>query len=263
MPFFSPQIRGIILDMDGVLWKDTTPLVDIPAVFDRAQKNGIQIMLATNNATRTPAEYVKKLASFGCRVEENQIITAGIATAQIMSLRYPAGGPVYILGEPGLVEILEKKGFYASDKDVIAVVGGLDLHISYQKLKQATLLIRSGVPFYFTNPDRTYPTPEGQIPGAGTILAALQAATDVEPILAGKPSPTMYQIAIDRLGINPNETLGVGDRLETDIAGAQNAGCRSAVVLSGVTNLEQVRRWKPAPDLVARDLDEIVQIITS
>ena len=263
MPIFSPPIRGLILDMDGVLWKDTTPLVDLPAIFEKAKSSGIRVMLATNNATRTTADYVKKISTYGVEVDESQIITAAIATAEILSRRFPSGGPVYVVGERGLVHALEQRGFYRSDKNVVAVVGGLDLQISYEKLKLATLLIRSGVPFYFTNIDRTYPTPEGLIPGAGTILAALQAASDVEPILAGKPSPLMFEIALQRRGLQPSETLGVGDRLETDIAGAQRAGCKSAVVLSGVATMEQIRHWRPIPDIIAKDLREVIEKITA
>ena len=110
--------------------------------------------------------------------------------------------------------------------------------------------IRSGVPFYATNPDRTFPTPEGFIPGAGAILAALEAATDVEPIIAGKPSPTLYEFALEKLGTQPEETLAVGDRLETDILGGQRAGLRTALVLSGVTTREEGLAWTPKIDLI-------------
>jgi 4-nitrophenyl phosphatase len=139
------------------------------------------------------------------------------------------------------------------------VVVGIDRQLSYEKLCRATLLIRSGVPFIGANPDRTFPTPEGLIPGAGAILAAIETATSVKPLIMGKPSPAMYQLALERLGTSPAETLVVGDRLETDIAGAQVIGCRTALVLSGVTSEADAYAWQPPPDFIARNLASLVE----
>jgi 4-nitrophenyl phosphatase len=136
----------------------------------------------------------------------------------------------------------------------------MDRSLTYAKLSKATLLIRSGVPFYGTNPDRTFPTPEGLVPGSGAILAFLETASDVKPILGGKPSPAMMDLAMQRLGTSPQQTLAVGDRLETDVLGGQNAGCRTALVLSGVATLQDLENWSPKPDLVAKDLAQLVGI---
>ncbi len=111
--------------------------------------------------------------------------------------------------------------------------------MTYQKLSRATLHIRAGAPFYGTNPDKTFPTPQGLVPGAGSILAAIEAATDVKPIIIGKPQPAMMYMALEKLGTLPEETLVVGDRLETDIAAGQAAGCKTALVLSGVSTKQQ------------------------
>ena len=121
------------------------------------------------------------------------------------------------------------------------------------------MLIRSGVPFIGTNPDRTFPTPEGQVPGAGSILATIEAATDTTPLVIGKPNPAMYQYALDRLGTTPQETLVVGDRLETDIAGAQELGCPSALVLSGVTSEEDAWAWNPPPEIISDNLTNVIR----
>lgn len=119
--------------------------------------------------------------------------------------------------------------------------------------------IRAGVPFIGTNPDRTFPTPEGQVPGAGSILATIEAATDIEPLVIGKPNPAMYQFALERMGMTAEETLVVGDRLETDIAGAQNLGSPCAVVLSGVCDEATAWEWDPAPDMIAEDLTQVIR----
>ncbi len=252
------NIRALILDMDGVLWRGSQPIGDLPAIFTRIEARGWRTILATNNATRTIEQYLERLRSYGVVLEPWQVINSAQATASYLSQRFPDGGPVYIIGEKGLYHALEQRGFIPGEDGAVAVVVGMDRELTYTKLRVATLLIRSGVPFVATNPDRTYPSPDGLVPGAGSILAALEAATYVHPIIAGKPDPEMYRIALERLETAPQETLVVGDRPETDIAGAQVLGCPSALVLSGVTSLEQAHAWQPPPELIAPDLASIV-----
>lgn len=256
-------IRAMILDMDGVLWKDKSPIGDLPAIFDHLRSKNIQVILATNNATRTPDQYVEKLAGFGVVIEPWRVINSASAAAFQLKKAFPAGGPVFIIGEEGLVNALSAQGFYSAgpDSSPIAVVGGLDRRITYEKLRHGTVFIRKGLPFYFTNPDRTFPTPDGLIPGAGSIMAALVAATDVQPIIAGKPSPDMYFMALELLRLSASDTLAVGDRLDTDILGGQRAGCRTALVLSGVTSAQDAKNWEPKPDYITNDLTELVNML--
>jgi 4-nitrophenyl phosphatase len=221
--------------------------------------------MATNNATRSPNQYVKKLASFGVKIEPWQVINSALVTANYLESHYPDGGDVFVVGDNSLMDTLKKHGYNPNGSDPIAVIVALDRRINYEKLTKATLLIRGGVPFIGTNPDRSFPIPEGEAPGAGAILAALEAATDVSPLIMGKPRPRMYNLALTRLGTLPGETLVVGDRLETDILGAQNAGCPNALVLSGVTALETANRWQPPPDIISKDLtsllDQLAQVM--
>ncbi len=254
----NPPIRGLILDLDGVVWKDETPLVDARQVFDKIRRAGLKFILATNNATRNVEQYQEKLARFGVEVDASQIINSAMAVANLLSQRFPGGGPVYVIGEDGVRTALQEKGFYFAEKGVKAVVAGWDRGITFDKLSQATLLIRAGVPFYGTNPDRTFPTPQGLIPGAGAILAAIEAATDQKPVLGGKPSAAMMDLAMQHLATQPAETLAIGDRLETDILGGVNAGCRTALVLSGVSSLKDLEAFQPKPDLVAEDLAQLI-----
>ena len=253
-------IKGLILDMDGVIWRGPESIGNLSEIFSRIRARGWAITLATNNATRSITQYVDRLAAYGVMVEPWQIINSAIAVAQYLHDQFPQGGPVYLIGENGLVEALEQQGFYQSDQHVIAVVSSMDRQFNYDKLRKATLLIRGGAFFVATNPDRTFPAPEGLVPGAGSILAALEAACYVKPVIAGKPSPAMYHIALSRLGLSPSETLVVGDRAETDIAGAQAIGCRTALVLSGVTSSVEAQAWQPAPDLIIEDLDAITRL---
>ncbi len=256
----SISFSALILDMDGVLWQDRLPIGDLPLIFSRISALGLQYTFATNNSTRTIDQYQRRLGSFGIPSEAWQIVTSSVAAAELLARRFPEGGPVFVIGEAGIEEALALRGFFPSNKDALAVVAGADRGINFDKLRQATLLIRNGVPFYGTNPDRTFPTPEGLIPGAGAILAAIQTATDVPPIIAGKPEKAMLEICLNRMSTSPLETLVVGDRLETDILSGQACGCRTALVLSGVTSPLQAAAWQPAPDLIINDLSALIKL---
>jgi len=258
------HIKALILDMDGVLWRDNTPIGDLPAIFARIHERGLKVAMATNNATRSVDEHLGKLAGFGVMLEPWQIISSALAAADVLAKRFPDGGTIFIVGENGIQRALEQRGFRAvidpdDETAPVAVVGSIDRNVSYKKLRRATLHIRAGAPFYGTNPDKTFPTPQGLVPGAGSILAAIEAATSVEPIIVGKPEPAMMYMALERLGMQPEEILVVGDRLETDIAAGQAAGCKTALVLSGVSTKEQADNWQPAPDVMADDLESLVE----
>jgi len=267
---FSPSIKALILDMDGVLWRAGEAIGDLKRNFDAITSCGLKVSLATNNSTRTSADYVKKLASFGVHVDESQVFNASSAAATLLKERFPEGGEIYMIGESGLAVALTRQGFmpYTAEENdklpaieknpPVAVVSGLDIGINYKKLAQATLLIRAGVPFYATNPDKSYPSPYGQLPGSGAILACLTAASGVEPIIAGKPESFLFNLAMQQMEVSPEETLVIGDRLETDILGGQNAGCKTALVLSGVSTREQGEAWLPKVDIITNELAEVV-----
>jgi 4-nitrophenyl phosphatase len=245
--------------MDGVLWRASQPIGSLDLVFERIRTLGYRTILATNNATLSPQMYLEKLAGFNVELELNQIINSAMAVVYALRQQYPSGGPVYIIGETGLEKVLNQSGFYQQDDgQVLAVVAGLDRKITYQKLSHAALLIRSGIPFYGTNPDRTYPSPEGLTPGAGAILAAIETATDTAPRIGGKPGHFMFDLALERLGLTPPEVLSIGDRLDTDILGAQQVGCRTGLVLSGITTPSEAAAWRPQPDFICDDLTSLV-----
>ncbi|MCX6038143.1 MAG: HAD hydrolase-like protein [Chloroflexi bacterium] len=169
---------------------------------------------------------------------------------------------VFAIGGEGVMTALREKGFtllsVEEAEKAKAVVVGIDRQINFQKMAEAALLVRRGVPFYATNPDKTFPTPRGEIPGAGAWISVIVTATGIEPIYAGKPAPYLLELARERLGTAKEETLVVGDRLETDIAGGQVAGCPVAVVLSGVSTRQQAEAWRPVVDVIAEDLYTLV-----
>jgi 4-nitrophenyl phosphatase len=262
MTLLPSSTRGLILDMDGVLWRENTPIGDLANTFKRINEKGLRVILATNNSTKTISQYIERLQGFGVNLEPWQVITSSLAVAVMLEKRFSSGGDVYVVGEAGLRESLEEKGFRpisaGQSGDPVAVVAAIDREVTFQKLREATLHIRRGVPFYGTNPDRTFPTPDGLIPGAGSFLSLLTTATDVNPIVAGKPEPYLLELALERLGTPRKLTFVVGDRLETDIAGGQNIGCPTGLVLSGVSTLEEAGVWTPKVDVIADDLASLI-----
>lgn len=254
----ADKLRALLLDMDGVLWRDTESIGDLPAILEKIAAKGMQVAFVTNNATRTVEQYQEKFRGFGVDTNAEQIFTSSKATAQYLNQQHPQGGSVYVIGERGLQEAMLERGFTIEEKDCVAVVVGLDRHLTYEKLRRATLLLRAGADFIGANPDPTLPSPEGEVPGAGSILAALIASTGLQPTIIGKPERALLDAAMASLGVGPDETLMVGDRIETDVAAGQKAGCRTALVLSGVTNEKAARAWSPPPDYIEKDLESLV-----
>ena len=252
--------------MDGVLWRDSQALLDMPRFFDQLKAMGLPVVFATNNGTRSIEMYVDRLKEFGVTVEPWQVVNSAIATAEYLCKKFPNGGMVYAVGETGVMHALKERGFEpvsdpSTTADPIAVVAGMDRAMTYEKLARAALFIREGKPFIFTNPDQTFPTPRGLVPGAGALLAFLEVSTGVRPTIIGKPEPHLYRFSMERLGTQPSETLAVGDRLDTDILGGQRAGCPTVLVLSGVTSAEEARRWQPQPDLILDNLADLLPFL--
>ena len=250
-------IRHLIIDMDGVLYRESDAIPGLVDFFGFLRQRDTRFVLATNNSTRTPAQYVEKMAGMGVQITPADLITSAQATAAYLREISPPGTPVYAVGQVGLTTALQEAGFVLDSRRVEFVVAGLDVHVTYEKLKTATLLIHRGARFIGTNPDVTHPTAEGLAPGAGAILAAIQASTGVAPTVIGKPEPTMFQQAMARLGAAPADTAALGDRLETDILAAQRTGILSLLVLSGVTDRALLAESEVRPDLVFEDIADL------
>ncbi|MEN4013294.1 MAG: HAD-IIA family hydrolase [Bellilinea sp.] len=255
-----PNLKALILDMDGVIWRGKQPIGDLARLFSRLDELGLKVVFITNNATGTISQYTQKLTSLGIRVDADQVLNSPLAVASYLKEHFPSGGAVYMIGEDGVREALQQAGFYHAEADVIAVVAGLDRKFNYDKLRTASFLIQHGAPFIGTNPDKTFPSQNGLTPGAGSILAAIETASGVAPKIMGKPYPYLFRLALSRLRTSPAETLVVGDRLDTDILGGHNAGCKTAFVLSGVHTRDDLRRWQPQPDFIAASLTDLIEI---
>lgn len=256
------EARACIIDMDGVLWEGNRPLPGLVDFFAALRRRALPFVLATNNASQTPEQYVNKLAGFGVTVHRDEVLTSAQAAALYLRRRAPGGGRVFAIGEAGVIQALTEQGFTLTGLLEIGaeyVVVGMDRTLSWDKLTTATLNLRAGAVFVGTNPDRTVPTELGLGHGNGAILAALQAAAEVAPVIIGKPEPTMYQLALERLGTPAAATLAIGDRLDTDILGAHRAGLASALVLTGVSTAAEAARAAAPPSFVLPGLREITR----
>ena len=268
------NIRALIIDMDGVLWHGTQAMPGLVEFFQALNELDIRYILATNNASLTPAQYVTKLASMGVTVTQKQILTSGMATALYLSERVnPKETRVFVVGEDGATQPLLELGFtltglYEVDnsdkpeqKGADIVVCGKDETLTWAKLATASLNIRAGASFIGTNADTTLPTEHGITHGNGAILAALEVATGVSPTIIGKPEPIIYQQALALLGISPDETIALGDRLETDILGAVRTGIRSIMVLTGISSEADLQDSAYQPTWVMADIRAVTKAL--
>jgi 4-nitrophenyl phosphatase len=252
--------RAFLLDGDGVLYRGAEPLPGARAFIDALNARGTPYLLLTNNATRTPQQLAAKMLPMQIAIDADHIFTAAQATTLWLQARYPAGAAVLAVGEDGLRVALSEGGFRLVEdyQQAELVVAGLDRTITYARLAEAALAIGRGCPFIATNPDKSIPTERGIEPGAGALIAFLQAATGVTPPMIGKPEAAFFHQAMSSLGVQPEETVMVGDRYETDILGAHNAGIRSAAVLTGISSAAEFAAAEPPPTWVFEDLTSLL-----
>lgn len=258
------SVEGLVSDMDGVLWRGPSPLPGVAQLLGWLRGEGIPFALATNNSSREPREYVKRLAEMGAAIDAERIVTSALAAADwLLRTRGPGIG-VHALGGSGLKAALEAAGMRllaeGRPDQAEVVAAGIDFDLTYRKLAAAARQISGGAAFVGTNGDVTYPSEDGLLPGAGSILAALQACTGVAPFVIGKPGPAIFEMALRRLGTPAERTVMVGDRLDTDIVGARRAGLRTILVLTGIDSAEAAAGAETAPDLIVRDLPHLLAL---
>jgi 4-nitrophenyl phosphatase len=254
------DLRGFILDMDGVIYRGNTALPGAVAFLAGLRAASIPFLFLTNNATAPPRLVAQRLVGMGIPASAKEVLTSSEATAAALAAEMP-GCRVLVVGEAGILEALTEAGLHLTDDyhQADAVVVGLDRDCTYARLRDAALAIRRGALFVATNTDRTLPTEIGFIPGAGALVGALQIATDVTPRVIGKPSREIFAFALGRLGTPAGVTAAVGDRPETDIIGGQRAGLRTVAVLTGAGTAGEFTALDPPPDWVFQDLEELRQ----
>ena len=244
------ETKLFVLDMDGTIYLGKNPIDGAIDFCERIIKSGRKLMYFTNNASRNPNDYVKKLNSLGFPCERDMIVTSGDVTIAYLKKYFP-GKPVYLVGTPALEESFVQAGITLSEDSDIVVVS-FDLTLTYEKLEKACTLIRNGAKFFSTHPDINCPTEDGYIPDSGAICGAVTLSTGVEPRYFGKPYAETVEMIETLSGIDRNHAVMVGDRLYTDIALGKKNGMLSMLVMSGETTDEMVEKASDAekPDLI-------------
>ena len=259
----SPRIRRydqVLLDLDGCLWLGDEAVADAPAAVTALRDAGKALAFLTNDVRHTPEELVRKLWRLGFQAALSEVVTAGSALQFLLSGR--DGGAAFVVGSQALVDHVAEAGLrivnrteFASRADVV-VVGGHD-RFDFDELKIATQAVMRGAELVAATRAPTFPMPDGPWPGTGAVLAAIEtAAGRTASLVAGKPEQPMYETARDRLG--EGRCLAVGDRLDSDVAGARRAGMDSALVLTGGTSRAQAEAADPRPTHVADSLAALV-----
>jgi len=274
----DPTLRLVIFDLDGVMYRGRQPVPGAAALVAAARARGLLVRFATNNSMATRAMYVPRLVEMGVPVEEDEIVTSTSATIDHLRAHLPEVRSVMAIGAAGMLDELRSAGFHATpageavdlaydggplEGQFDVVIAGLDPSFDFRRLAAATTAIRAGARFVATNADLRYPTPTGFLPGAGSIVAALRAATGAEPLVIGKPEPGIFSAILERAGVDPREAIAIGDNPDADMVAAHRAGMRSILVLTGVADaaLAATLDGERRPDEVARDPSEVASLL--
>jgi len=250
---------SVISDMDGVIYRGSRLIDGANDFIARMVDGGVKFLFLTNNSEQTPRDLAQKLAQMGIRnlCEEN-FITSAMATAMFLR-QQKENATAYVIGGGGLINELYNVGFTISHHNPdYVVVGKTRTGLSFETLKTAVDLINNGAKFIGTNPDMVDPTSSGNEPACGVILAAIEAATGKKPYIIGKPNSLMMMMAARKLGVHPEESVMIGDRMDTDILGGMEAGMKTCLVLSGVAAKEDLGRYPYKPDYVYGSVADIV-----
>lgn len=255
------KIQGFIIDLDGTTYIGNTLVDGSIQFYNKLIELNLKKVIITNNSSADARAYSKKLQALGISVSENEILTSGSATCMYLKIIKP-GARIFPLGTKSLEEELKNYGFILTDKAVDFVVLGFDKTLTYKKLETATLLIRDGVEYIATHLDLVCPTERGLIPDCGSISALIKAATGKEPkIVIGKPNKQFIDMAAKKMSLDFGNLAIIGDRLYTDILMAKRAGIFSILVLSGISNKNDVKKYRYQPDMVIESIGELTDLI--
>lgn len=248
--------KGYLIDLDGTIYRGSEPIPAGRRFVEQLQARQIPFLFLTNNTTKTPETVAQRLANeFSIHVGSETVYTATLATIDYMN-DANKGKKVYIIGEPGLIEPILAAGYVWDEENPDYVVIGLDTDVTYEKFVVATLAIQKGATFIGTNPDKNIPTERGLLPGAGAVIAMLEASTQQKAIYIGKPEAIIMNKAVEILGLEKSEVLMVGDNYTTDILAGINNGIDSLLVLSGFTQKADVPTLPIPPTYLVDSLDE-------
>ena len=261
-PVFWGHYDTLLADLDGVVYEGGKAIEPAPEVIGQLQEQGIGVGYVTNNSSRKPETVAAQLEGFGIRTRLNQVIGSAKTGVELLASLIPAGSKVLVVGGEGLRHAVTQAGFTlveSSDDRPAGVIQGFAPDVAWRHLAEAAYAIQNGAQWVATNGDWTIPQEKGIAPGNGTLVSAVHTAVGILPPFAGKPEPAIFHTAVRELGAS--RALFVGDRIDTDIVGANRAGIDSALVLTGISTRKEVLGVKPEgrPRFIIGDLGELLR----
>lgn len=258
------QMEGFLIDLDGTLYRGNQALPHAKEFVEWLMQTGKRYLFVTNNSAPLPGEVAEKLQRMGIPTDEGHIFTSSQATAMYIREHAARENPTYYaIGEKGLFTALEEAGFVYEENNPDYVIVGIDRDVTYGKLMNASLAIQKGAVFLGTNADKRVPTERGLVPGAGSLNAAVAAASGVEPMWVGKPEARMLAYSMKKLAILPEKTVMIGDNLDTDILAGSKAGIRTVLLLTGYSKREDLERSTIKPTVIIDNFAELMQVLES
>ncbi|MFB7568869.1 HAD-IIA family hydrolase [Streptomyces sp. NPDC093064] len=253
-------IESWLTDMDGVLIHEGVPIPGADAFLTKLRESGRPFLVLTNNSIYTQRDLHARLQRMGLDVPMENIWTSALATAQFLDDQRP-GGSAYVIGEAGLTTALHDIGYILTDHDPDFVILGETRTYSFEAMTKAVRLINDGARFIATNPDNVGPSAEGALPATGSVAALITAATGRKPYFIGKPNPLMMRAGLNAIGAHSETSAMIGDRMDTDVLAGLEAGMRTFLVLTGVTQAKDIDRHPFRPSHVVDSIADLVERI--
>jgi NagD protein len=249
-------IKNYLTDMDGVLVHGSTLIPGAAEFIQRLRAKDIPFLVLTNNSLYTPRDLQVRLSYIGLNIPPEAIFTSALATAQFLHGQRP-GGRAFVIGESGLTTALHDVGYILTDQDPEYVVLGETTTYSFARITRAIRFVSAGARFIATNPDVIGPGEGGLVPATGAVAALISAATGINPYFIGKPNPLMMRTALRKLGAHSEESVMIGDRMDTDMIAGIESGLRTILVLTGVTSKDKVERFPYRPTYILDSVGSI------
>lgn len=249
-------MKSYVLDMDGVVYRGNQLIPGAKEFVERLQAGGHPFLFMTNNSQRTPLDFQRKLERMGLNVPEEHYFTSALATAAFLHSQKPRG-TAFVIGEAGLTHALYQVGYSLTNVDPDYVVLGDTPSYDYAKMVHAVKLILEGARFIATNPDVSGPVEEGVEPACGALAAPIERVTGRQAYYVGKPNPLMMREALRRLDAHSEDSIMIGDRMDTDILSGIGAGMGTVLVLTGVTTRDELRHFSYQPHRIVETLNEL------
>ncbi|HRK33181.1 MAG TPA: HAD-IIA family hydrolase [Candidatus Hydrogenedentes bacterium] len=250
------KLKHFLLDLDGTIYLGPGTIPGAPGFVQHLRDTGRRFLFFTNNSSKEAESYARKLSAMGIPCTPDEVLTSGEATIRYLLSETPLRR-VYIVGTPSFEQEAREAGLHLASEDPEAVVLAFDRTLTYAKIERACLLLRAGLPFFATNPDKVCPTDYGYIPDCGAMAALLFESSGRAPTFIGKPNVAMAQMGMQKLGGSPKTTAMIGDRTYTDMQMAYNAGITSILVLSGETRREDLSAIDRMPDFVFESVQDL------